>query len=445
MLALLLLSLACCHAAIVDQAVLLVPQHYLSVQDCHWPVNLTQYQGEIVVRVAKNRNVILRAKQLRHEIWGQSRATVDVKLPEKDLGDYLAAANVTDYSVMIPDLAQAVYESYPQEEPEDQLSAQDEVFFKEYRRLETIYAWYDLVAETYKDLVTIEEVGVTAEGRSIKALYIDISSRHGQQNPKNKTIVIAAGIHAREWIGTSSANYVLYQLLTNYGTDKQETRYLNQVNILIVPVSNPDGYSYSWSGDRLWRKNRQATYMKGCTGVDIDHSFDYHWQISDDTMWPCDEDYSGEAPFEAREAKMFDSYFNQTKLHLKIYGYIDLHSYAQEILYPYAYSCEELPRDEENLIELAYGLSKAIRLTSGKTYQVAAACQDKNVDLTPGLGSGSSLDYMYSKRAHWAFQVKLRDSGNHGFLLPSKYITPVGDEVYAAIKYFLDFILNPDL
>ena len=129
----------------------------------------------------------------------------------------------------------------------------------------------------------------------------------------------------------------------------------------------------------------------------------------------------------------------------KIYGYLDFHSYSQEILYPYAYSCEALPRDLENLLELSYGLAKAIRNKSGKTYDVLSSCEDRGSDLTPGLGSGSALDYMYHHRAHWAFQLKLRDTGNHGFLLPPKYITPVGKEAYAALKYFCDFILNPEL
>ena len=56
-----------------------------------------------------------------------------------------------------------------------------------------------------------------------------------------------------------------------------------------------------------------------------------------------------------------------------------------------------------------------------------------------------ALDFMYHHRAHWAFQLKLRDTGNHGFLLPPENIKPVGKETYAALKYFCDFLLDPEI
>lgn len=102
-----------------------------------------------------------------------------------------------------------------------------------------------------------------------------------------------------------------------------------------------------------------------------------------------------------------------------------------------------MPRDEENLLELAYGLSQAIRLRSGVNYEVMSACEDRGADLLPEMGAGSALDYMYHNKAYSAFVLKLRDSGSRGFLLPSKFIVPVGREVYSAVKYFADFLTEP--
>ncbi|ODV62904.1 putative metallocarboxypeptidase, partial [Ascoidea rubescens DSM 1968] len=316
-------------------------------------------------------------------------------------------------------------------------------FLSQYHPLSSIYDWLDILSEEYPHLISQEWVGQSYEGRDIKAYYIS-ASHYTNQNPKNKTIIVTGGIHAREWISTTTALYVMTELVSRYGESKKVSEYLNKLNFLIIPVMNPDGYEYSWTTERLWRKNRQETFLPRCFGIDIDHSFDYHWTQTSDNDYPCDEDYAGDDPFEAIEAEQYNDYLNYTKSHFNIHGYIDLHSYAQEILYPYAFSCKEMPDDEENLIELGYGLAKAIRGKTGKHYGVFPACKDRNSNLMPGLGSGSSLDYMYNKRAYWAFQIKLRDSGSHGFLLPSKFIIPVGQEIFRSVKYFSDFILNPE-
>ncbi|CCE63686.1 hypothetical protein TPHA_0F02040 [Tetrapisispora phaffii CBS 4417] len=388
-------------------------------------------------------------------VWTHNKNFIDIMIAKEINLENAKGIENYNYEVMIEDVYTAISETVPKKNENrnnNDINHQqesfdvgkinmDNFFFKEYRDLETIYVWLDLLKRSFPDLVNIETVGETFEGREMKAVHVSANNR--TMNPNKKTVVITGGVHAREWVSISTACWVLYQLLARYGVYRKDTKYLNALDFLIIPVFNPDGYKYSWTTDRLWRKNRQNTYWPNCYGVDIDHSFDYNWVSNDN--FPCSEDYSGEKPFEALEASSWNNYLNTTKGEYQIYGYIDLHSYSQEILYPYAYSCEAVPRDLENLIELSYGLGKAMRNKNGKKYQVLSACQDRGSDLTPGLGAGSALDYMYHHRAHWAFQLKLRDTGRHGFLLPSDQITPVGKETYAAIRYFCDFVLNPDL
>lgn len=379
-----------------------------------------------------------------YDIWTRNEDFIDIRLPKK-------VGKLEGCDVMIENLDQVIEESFPNRMEIDEVRSSGQVpfdtlgssdfFFHEYRDLETIYTWLDLLEHSFPHLVTIEWVGETYEGRSLKALHI--STKNPETNPEKKTIIMTGGIHAREWISISSVCWTVYQLLTKYGVSKKETKYLDHLDFLIIPVFNPDGYAYTWEHDRLWRKNRQETFVPSCPGIDIDHSFGFQWTSNNE--FPCSEEYSGEQPFEAIEASSWDHYLNTTKGEYKVYGFLDFHSYSQEVLYPYAYSCEAVPRDLENLLELSYGLSKAIRNRLNKYYKVTAACKDRGSDLTPGLGSGSALDFMYHHRAHWAFQLKLRDTGNHGFLLPSKFIAPVGKETYAAVKYFCSFILDPSV
>lgn len=464
--------------------------HYSQLDSEEWPINVAQYT-DMVVRLNYSKNSELRkflllnkhskgpqeqleVDNISYKVWAKSETNqyIDLQIDEENLFKIVERFSTREYKleylVIIEDLAQKVFESYPngyksgshlekfgtstassyiKEVTDEVVQATEanvfsELFFKDYRPLETIDAWLDILVQTFPDLLTIEEIGQTYEHRTYKTVHLSAKNDDDNSHKEKKTIVITGGVHAREWISVSSVCYTIYGMLQYYMEHPDERDILDQLDFLFIPVLNPDGYVYTWTTDRLWRKNRQETTFPKCFGIDIDHSYDYHWTRSLD--WACGEDYSGEVPFEAIESRIWNDYLNATNHNLNMYGYIDLHSYSQEVLYPYAYSCSQQPRDEENLIELAYGISKAIRLQSGKNYQVLPACIDKDLDLLPDLGSGSALDFMYHNKAFWAYQLKLRDSGSHGFLLPGKYVEPVGKEILAGIRYFCSFILKED-
>lgn len=112
---------------------------------------------------------------------------------------------------------------------------------------------------------------------------------------------------------------------------------------------------------------------------------------------------------------------------------MDLHSYSQQILFPYAYTCGVEPPNIEKMEELALGLAKSIRLFSGESYSVKAACRgavtDSNTEKALRIEptGGSAIDWFYHELgAHYSYQIKLRDTGSYGFLVPSDYIIPTG-------------------
>ena len=370
------------------------------------------------------------------------------------------------------DLAQTIFESYPSQfsdEPEQpshhthrgftpslqKTPDETNIFFQQYQPLSVILPWLRLMESLFPTHVRLIKIGITYEGRDITALRVGVHPKNMEKSmDSRKTIIVAGGSHAREWISTSSVNYVAFSLITEYGKSKQMTKLVEEFDWIFIPTLNPDGYVFTWENDRLWRKNRQQTSLRYCKGLDLDRTYGFEWDGHATKNNPCSESFSGEGPFQGVESSRFANWVkNETERNnAKFIGFLDLHSYSQQILYPYSYSCSSAPPSLENLEELALGMAKAIRHVNGEKYDITSACEGsvmsnkngkKEQEIWPRIetGGGSALDWFYHEmNVTYAYQLKLRDTGSYGFLLPSKNIVPTGKEVFAAIAYFGNYL-----
>lgn len=357
-------------------------------------------------------------------------------------------------------LAQAVANTYPikQSSTYDAFSfrrmyapainahtSESNIFFGDYQSLDVVGHWMRLLESLFPSHVRLIEVGTSYEKRPIQALRVGAHPRNDEESSElRKTIIISAASHAREWISTTTVNYVAYSFITMYGKDSSITKLLDEVDFVFVPTINPDGYVHSFEVDRLWRKNMQPTALSFCPGVDLDRSWNFHWDGQRTIDNPCSESFAGENPFEGHEAHAFAAWAkNETENNnVELVGFLDLHSYSQEILYPYAYTCGEKPPTLEDLQEMGYGLARAIHMNSRQNYKVMSACEGNvaaNGKVLPKLegGGGSALDWFYHEmNVKKAFQIKLRDNGAYGFLLPKEHIIPTGSEILTAVEWF---------
>lgn len=303
----------------------------------------------------------------------------------------------------------------------------------------------------FPSIARVISVGTSYEGRDIPGLRLGVA-RSDENVRARKTLVITAGLHAREWISTTTANYVAWSFVTSYGKEPMITKFLEHFDVVFIPVMNPDGVEYTWEVDRLWRKSRQQTGMRFCRGLDLDHAFGFEWDNAGVSHDPCSESYGGSEPWESVEAlALADWARNETRNNgVRFVGLVDLHSYSQQVLFPFSYTCDVDPPNRENLEELAVGLSKAIRLSSGESYSVTSACEGATFThesprrhTRVEAGGGSAIDWFYHEmRAHFSYQIKLRDTGSYGFLLPKEHIIPAGEEIFHAMKYLGDYLLG---
>lgn len=373
------------------------------------------------------------ANLLSLDVWALAHEYVDLAVQKAQFGTVMRSlpSTMTKPVLVVENVAEKVWATYPDpkayrervvargdkvgtEELEQRarqdvvaktVDGVDDMFFRNYQPLAVIESWMHLLKDmnpTFVDLITI---GQSFQKRDV--LGIRLGAKGGKaarttdstDDEKRKTILITGGIHAREWISTSSVNYLIWSLTRAFGQDPLITRLLERFDVVLVPVVNPDGYDYTWSADRLWRKTRQSTSDRYCPGLDIDHAFGYEWDAALHQIEPCSESYGGKKPFEAVEAyRLAEWAKNETEANnVKFVGLIDLHSYSQQILFPYAYSCSAAPPNMENLEELAVGLAKAIRLSSGESYAVESACEGAAGDYNTRLeaAGGSFMDWFY--------------------------------------------------
>ena len=101
----------------------------------------------------------------------------------------------------------------------------------------------------------------------------------------------------------------------------------------ILPVANPDGYEFSFTSNRLWRKNRaRNSLLPLCDGVDLNRNFGYHWADAK-TLSPsggshltCVDSYAGPGPFsepENRNIAHFVSSIRQNVV-VSVYSYSEI-------------------------------------------------------------------------------------------------------------------------
>ncbi|ROV91427.1 hypothetical protein VSDG_07213 [Cytospora chrysosperma] len=436
-----------------------------------------KYQKEIIIRfnvTTEDEEAALAAATERMflDVWSWD-GTVDLRIQKnyvKSLMGLLPESLAASHWVMVDDLPSAVYASYPAPPaPREQSQFERKVsvdlmnpgrqggsdeelyFFRDYQPHKVVMRWMRLIEAMFPSFVRFTVIGQTYEGRDIPALVVGPRSETG--TPR-KTLVIMGGSHAREWVSTTTVNYLAWSFITSYGKDRLVTKFLDKFDIVFIPELNPDGIEYTWSTDRLWRKSRQHTSLQFCRGMDLDHAFGYQWDGSGmHQNDPCSESYGGDQPWESVEVAAFRDWAKRmaNSSEVEFVGLVDLHSYSQQILFPYSYTCDVEPPNIEKMEELALGLAKSIRLFSGEQYSVKSACEgavtnvnsDKTLRIEPS--GGSAIDWFYHEMgAHYSYQIKLRDTGSYGFLLPSEYIIPTGEEILHAMKYLGDFLLGND-
>lgn len=203
-------------------------------------------------------------------------------------------------------------------------------------------------------------IGKSIEGRPLFGLKLHSPGPHNASKP---TFNIIANCHAREWISTMTSQFIMANILDGYENIPEVKHILDRLNVYVLFMFNPDGYEYSYTKTRLWRKNRNPNSGK-YYGVDLNRNFGAGYGIGASSS-ESSETYKGKFAYSEPEVKAVDEYF---KTNRQIVAGLDLHSYSQLLLRPFSYKSATSPH-EEQMRKMGAEMQEAIKSVHKETYQ----------------------------------------------------------------------------
>lgn len=275
----------------------------------------------------------------------------------------------------------------------------------------------------YPGRVQLLDLGRSFEGRIIKGVKLS-------SGPGRSGIFIEGGIHAREWISPSTATFLLNQLLTSADPAVQDIA--TSFDWYFVPVVNPDGYAFTFDGDRMWRKTRKPNGL--CVGADMNRNFDFHWNGPGSSPDPCRYDFAGASATSEPEAANVARFITENRNSSRIETYISLHSFSQLIMFPYGHTAKK-PHNYDDLTSIGKHGVDAMARRYGTVYQSGSIHEI----IYPS--SGGSMDWAYGvANVPVSFTIELRGPPDSEFMfnLPADQITPVGLETLDAFVAMLN-------
>lgn len=181
--------------------------------------------------------------------------------------------------------------------------------------LNTIYNWMNNTEAAFPNIAKVvnltQKYGTpqTWQGRDMFAIKI---SDNVDQEEDEKTFLMVSSHHSNEYGTPIVAIDAMERLTQFYGTDPTITALVNDWEIWIAPVWNPDGYPSS-------RHNRNPTGT-----VDLNRNYDFNWNI-------CNTGIKGVSPNSEPETQTMVA-FHEDQRFTKV---LDYHSSGREVLYGY--------------------------------------------------------------------------------------------------------------
>jgi hypothetical protein len=278
-------------------------------------------------------------------------------------------------------------------------------------------------AANFPEILKVESFGKTLEGRDM--WVVKISDNVDQSESEEPSVFFNAMHHAREVMTTEVALDLIGVLTSGVASGNERIKkWVDQNEIWIVPMVNPDGSNKVWTSDSMWRKNARGNY-----GVDINRNYPYKWgACSGSSGTQSAQDYRGPSAASEPETQAMMNLVSRINPVMSI----SYHSYSELVLYPM--SCDGQHAEDREIVELV-GKQLASRLpkdTGGGTYKPGTSWEILYaVD-------GGDLDWLYAEQDVLPYVVEINGTAQGFQPSFSKWRQKTVEKMRAGWGYFLD-------
>jgi hypothetical protein len=258
-----------------------------------------------------------------------------------------------------------------------------------YHTYAEMVAALDKAVDDHPAIIDKFSIGKSYQGREIWAAKI---SDHVEVDENEPEVLFDGLHHAREHLTVEQSLAVMSWLVGGYGKDARITQIVNQREIFIIFMVNPDGGEYDLTGSpyRAWRKNRQPNAGSTRIGTDLNRNYGYHWGCCGGSSGSTGSDtYRGPRAFSAPESNAVRKFIDSRVVggRQQIKAAITFHTAGEQILWPYGYTRTDIPKDmtkDDHAALVAIG--RAMARTNGYT-----PMQSSSLYIT----DGDEIDYAY--------------------------------------------------
>ena len=305
----------------------------------------------------------------------------------------------------------------------------DDSLFHNFDR--TVSALQDMQKKN-SDLVALQSIGKSVEGRDIWALHINSNATDLKTgNSARPGVIYMGNHHAREHL-SAEVPILFAKYLLDHRRDEAISKLLGSRDIWIIPMINPDGVEFDIKdGDyQVWRKNRRDN-KDGTFGVDLNRNYSYEWGTGGSDTDTESEIYMGPKPFSEPETIAIRD-FVDTHLNAKVL--LTFHTYSELILYPWGHTYDTVPnaKDLATFKKMASTMAQWNHYTPEQTSSLYIA-------------SGDTTDWAYATHGIFAFTFEMSpgSEGQGGFYPGEKMITKVFNDNLKPCMYLLQVADNP--